>query len=142
MSTANTGDTVRVHYTGTLESGQEFDSSRGRDPIAFELGKHQVIPGFEEAVVGMEPGEKKTITIAAEEAYGPRREDLVFTLPQDQFPGDIKLEKGLRVTGTTQEGQSIGMTVVDFTDETVTLDANHPLAGESLIFEIELVEIT
>ncbi len=141
MSTANTGDTVRVHYTGTLESGQEFDSSRGRDPIAFELGKHQVIPGFEDAVVGMKPGETKTVTIAAEDAYGPRREDLVFTLPQDQFPGDITLEKGLRVTGTTQEGQAIGMTVVDFTDDTVTLDANHPLAGESLIFEIELVEI-
>lgn len=142
LSKANPGDMVKVHYTGTLDSGQQFDSSREREePIAFELGQNQVIPGFEEAIVGMEEGEKKEVTVDADEAYGPRREDLVFTLPKEQFPTEMPLEKGLRVTATTKEGQNIDMTVVDFTDDTVTLDANHPLAGEPLTFDIELVEI-
>jgi len=142
LSNATPGDTVKVHYTGKLESGEEFDSSRERDqPISFELGKAQVIPGFEQAVEGMAPGESKQVTIEPEQAYGDRRDDLVFTLPRDQFPGDIELQEGLRVTGTTQQGQQIEMTVVRFDDESVTLDANHPLAGQSLVFDIELVEL-
>lgn len=142
MSNATPGDTVKVHYTGKLESGEEFDSSRERDqPIAFEIGKAQVIPGFEQAVEGMEPGQTKQVTLDPEQAYGDRREDLVFTLPRDQFPADIELQQGLRVTGTTQQGQQIDMTVVSFDDESVTLDANHPLAGQSLTFDIELVDL-
>jgi len=142
LSNATPGDTVKVHYTGKLESGEEFDSSRERDqPIAFEIGKAQVIPGFEQAVEGMEPGQTKQVTLDPEQAYGDRREDLVFTLPRDQFPADIELQQGLRVTGTTQQGQQIDMTVVSFDDESVTLDANHPLAGQSLTFDIELVDL-
>lgn len=141
VATASPGDTVRVHYTGTLEDGQEFDSSRGGDPIAFQLGSHQVIPGFEEAIVGMTPGETKTVTLDVDQAYGAHREDLVFTVPQGQFPPDMKLEPGLRVTATTQNGQQIDMVVIELGEDTVTLDANHPLAGKPLTFEIELVGI-
>lgn len=141
MATATTGDTVKVHYTGTLDSGQEFDSSQGRDPIAFELGKQQVIAGFEAAVEGMEPGEKKTVKIVAAQAYGPRRDDLVFAVPPNQFPEDMKPEEGMHVTGSTPQGQPVEMMIVKVTDEKVTLDANHPLAGKDLTFELELVEI-
>ncbi len=141
MATATTGDTVKVHYTGTLDSGQEFDSSQGRDPIAFELGKQQVIAGFETAVEGMEPGEKKTVKIVADEAYGPRRDDLVFAVPPDQFPKDMNPEEGMHVTGSTPQGQPVEMMIVKVTEEKITLDANHPLAGKDLTFELELVEI-
>jgi len=133
---------VKVHYTGKLESGEQFDSSREREqPISFELGKEEVIPGFEQAVEGMEPGQTKQVNVAPEQAYGERREDLVFSLPREQFPDDIELQQGLRVTGTTQQGQQIDMTVVDFDDQSVTLDANHPLAGQQLVFDIELVDV-
>jgi len=139
---ASSGDTVKVHYTGKLESGEQFDSSREREePISFEIGKEQVIPGVEQAVEGMQPGETKQVTINPEQAYGERRDDLVFSLPREQFPEDIELQQGLRVTGTTQQGQQIDMTVVDFDDQSVTLDANHPLAGQQLHFDIELVDV-
>jgi len=141
LTTASPGDTVRVHYTGKLEDGQTFDSSAGGEPIAFQLGAGQVIPGFEEAVVGMAPGERKTITLDPDQAYGEHRDDLVFTVPRTQFPEDMTLEEGLRVTATTQSGQQIDMTVVKLADDAVTLDANHPLAGKTLVFDIELVEI-
>ncbi|GEQ98666.1 peptidyl-prolyl cis-trans isomerase [Iodidimonas gelatinilytica] len=141
MSTASTGDTVKVHYTGTLDSGQQFDSSRDREPISFELGKRQVIVGFETAIEGMAPGETKQVKIPADEAYGQRRDDLVFAVPPDQFPAEMKAEEGMRVTGTTQQGQQVEMMIVKVTEETITLDANHPLAGHDLTFDLELVEI-
>ncbi|GER05785.1 peptidyl-prolyl cis-trans isomerase [Iodidimonas muriae] len=141
MSTASTGDTVKVHYTGTLDSGQQFDSSHDREPISFELGKRQVIVGFETAIEGMAPGETKQVKIPADEAYGQRRDDLVFAVPPDQFPAEMKAEEGMRVTGTTQQGQQVEMMIVKVTEETITLDANHPLAGHDLTFDLELVEI-
>lgn len=141
MSKASSGDRVRVHYTGTLDSGQQFDSSEGRDPIAFKLGEGQVIGGFENAVLGMAEGESRKVTIPVEEAYGPRREEMVFVVPREQFPDDVRLEKGMRVSGNTAEGQRVDMAVIAFTDDSVTLDGNHPLAGEALTFEITLVDI-
>jgi peptidylprolyl isomerase len=141
LSTASTGDTVKVHYTGTLNSGQQFDSSREREPIAFELGKQQVIAGFETAIEGMAAGETKQVTIPADEAYGPRRDDLVFAVPPDQFPAEMTPEEGMRVTGTTKEGQQVEMMIVKVSEDKITLDANHPLAGHDLNFDLELVEI-
>lgn len=141
MIKASSGDRVRVHYTGTLDSGQQFDSSEGRDPIAFRLGEGQVIAGFENAVVGMSAGEQRKVTIPVEQAYGPRREEMVFVIPRDQFPADVRLEKGMRVSGNTSDGQRVDMAVIAFTDDSVTLDGNHPLAGETLIFEITLVDV-
>lgn len=141
MTTASSGDSVKVHYRGTLEGGVEFDSSHGRDPIAFQLGGQQVIAGFESAIIGMATGETKAVTIPAGEAYGARRDDLVFSVPPDQFPEGMTPEEGMRVTGSNAEGGQLDMMIVRVTEESVTLDANHPLAGKDLTFEIALVEI-
>ncbi len=135
------GDTVRVHYTGTLEDGTEFDSSRDRDPIEFVLGAGQVIPGFENAVTGMEPGETKTFTIPADEAYGPHRPELVHRIPRAQVPAEVTLAPGARLEARDQGGRRVVLTVVEVTDEEAVLDANHPLAGKDLTFQIELVAV-
>lgn len=140
MAQAQTGDTVRVHYSGTLSDGTEFDSSRGREPLQFTLGAGGIIPGFEQAVTGMETGEKKTVTIPAAEAYGARNEAMVQQVPRSQIPEEIELERGVQLRAEGPEGAII-VTVTAFDDDTVTLDANHPLAGEDLTFELELVEI-
>lgn len=131
---AETGDTVSVHYRGTLDNGEEFDSSRGREPLTFTIGVGQVIEGFDSAVTGMAIGESKTVRLEAAEAYGERRDDLVLAVPKEQAPEG--LEEGQQVLlGNTPA------TVIDVNDTEVTVDANHPLAGEALTFEIELVAI-
>jgi len=141
MSKAKTGDTVRVKFTGTLEDGVQFDTTDGRDPMEFTLGAGQVIAGFDKAVVGMAPGEQKTLALEPEDAYGERDPEIVDTVPRRAIPQEINLAKGLVLEAKQQDGQTFGFTVVDFNHDTVTLDANHPLAGETLNFEIELLEI-
>lgn len=141
MAQASNGDNVRIHYTGRLHDGTVFDTSENRDPLGFELGAGQVIPGFEEAVQGMEPGQRQTVTVAAEKAYGPRRDDLVLSFPREQLPEGVDPEPGQQLQMQTQEGQAVQVTVRDATEEALILDANHPLAGHDLTFDIELVEI-
>jgi FKBP-type peptidyl-prolyl cis-trans isomerase 2 len=142
MAEAKQGDEVKVHYTGKLDDGTVFDSSQGRDPIGFTVGSGEVIPGFEEAVVGMEVGDKKTIKIESENAYGPRREDMVVTVDRDKFPEDVEPEEGQRFQVGSEQGQAIPAVVTDVTGDKITLDANSPLAGKDLTFEIELVEVS
>jgi peptidylprolyl isomerase len=141
MANAQNGDTVHIHYTGRLDDGQVFDSSRDRDPLSFTLGEGQVIPGFEEAVRGMEPGDEKTTTIPAEAAYGPRREELTMSFPREQLPDGLEPQVGQQLNMQTSEGQAFQVTVVGTDDASVQLDANHPLAGQALTFDIELVKI-
>ncbi len=141
MSEAKTGDKVKVHYTGKLADGTEFDSSVNQEPLEFVVGAGEVIAGFEEAVVGMNPGETKTATINADEAYGDYDEDLVLEVERDQFPPEITPEIGQRLQLHQEDGEVFGAVVTAFDDDSVTLDANHPLAGQDLTFEIELVEI-
>ena len=140
MEQAKQGDTVRVHYTGTLDDGQEFDSSRGLEPLTFTLGAGSVIQGFDDAITGMSVGDEKRVTIPASEAYGPRRDELTLRLPRTELPSDLELEEGSQLR-MEQGDQSIVVTVREVGDHTVTLDANHPLAGESLTFDLQLVEI-
>jgi len=137
---AKTGDTVRVHYTGTLGDGRVFDSSEGRDPLEFTLGSGQVIPGFDDAVTGMSPGDVRTVTIPSTEAYGARRDEMVVMVPRSQFPDDLEPAIGQQLQ-VSQEGQTFVVTVTEVTGEAVTLDANHPLAGQDLTFELQLVDI-
>ncbi|MEX2608598.1 MAG: peptidylprolyl isomerase [Gemmatimonadota bacterium] len=141
MAQASNGDKVSIHYTGRLDDGTVFDTSENREPLGFELGSGQVIPGFEDAVRGMEPGQKQTVTIAAENAYGPRRDDLVMSFPREQLPDGVNPEPGQQLQMQTQEGQAVQVTVRDATEDALILDANHPLAGQDLTFEIELVEV-
>jgi peptidylprolyl isomerase len=140
MDGAKAGDSVRLHYTGTLGNGKEFDSSRGRAPLSFTLGSGQVIPGFDVAVTGMRIGEKKTVTIPAEQAYGQREEGLVIELPLSRFPDHIRPEIGQELE-MARQGDRIHVVVRDVSADTVVLDANHPLAGEALTFELELIAI-
>jgi peptidylprolyl isomerase len=139
--TAKQGDTVRVHYKGTLDDGNEFDSSAGREPLEFRLGTGQVIAGFERTVDGMQLGETRTARLNAGDAYGTHRADLVVELPKEQFPEGVTPEAGQQLELQQDDGQRIPVMITAVEDETVTLDANHPLAGEALTFEIELVEI-
>ncbi len=141
MAEAKNGDKVRVHYTGRLSNGAVFDSSEDREPLEFTLGEGQVIPGFEKAVVGMQPGESKTAEIPASEAYGTRNDDMVIEVPREQFPPDVEPEVGQQLQVRQANGQSFVVNVTDVSDTVVTLDANHPLAGEDLTFDIELLEI-
>jgi peptidylprolyl isomerase len=141
MSAAKKGDTVAVHYTGTLGDGTVFDSSRERQPLEFQLGSGQVIPGFDAAVEGLEQGQTVKTTIECEKAYGQRNEELVLQAPRANIPEGVQLEVGRRLQARSQDGQVTRVTVTEVTDDTVTLDANHPLAGQDLTFEIELVEI-
>ena len=141
MTQAKTGDTVKVHYTGTLTDGSTFDSSQGRDPLEFSVGGGQVIAGFDDAVSGLEIGESITINIPAEKAYGPYQEEMTQTVGRDQFPPDLELKEGVQLQVPQENGQPAAVTIKKLTDKEVTLDANHPLAGKDLNFEIELVEI-
>lgn len=142
MKTAQSGDTVQVHYTGTLPDGELFDSSAGREPLSFLLGSGQVIKGFDDGVTGMEIGAKKTIHIPADEAYGPVNDDLLINFERDNIPSDIPLEIGTTLNMHQDgNGQVVQVIVREVNDEFVILDANHPLAGKDLIFELELVGI-
>lgn len=140
MQQAKRGDTVHVHYKGTLDDGSVFDSSEGHDPISFTIGNGDVIPGFENAVEGMSIGEKKTSRMEPGDAYGDRREELVFSVGKEQMPeGDIEVGDMLRVG--FPDGSSSAVQVAEVGDDAVMLDANHPLAGKPLTFELELVSI-
>lgn len=141
MAQASNGDKVKVHYTGKLDDGTVFDSSAEREPLEFTIGEDEVILGFEQAVVGMEPGESKSSTVSAEEAYGAHQEDMVLTVNRKQIPEHVNLEVGKQLQIRESGGQPIVVRITEFTEADVTLDANHPLAGEDLTFDIELVEI-
>jgi peptidylprolyl isomerase len=141
MAQAKMGDTVSVHYTGKLEDGTVFDSSEGRDPLQFSIGSGQLIPGFEQAVIGMAPGESKTAQIPADEAYGSYHPEMVLVVERQQIPSEVPVSIGLQLQIQQQGGTSIPVMITDVSDSQVTLDANHPLAGEDLTFEIQLMEI-
>lgn len=141
MAKAKSGDTVQVHYTGKLADGSVFDSSRDGDPLEFTLGEGEVIPGFENAVINMEPGDQKTVTISADDAYGSHNDEMIATVDRGQFPPDVLPEIGQQYEMQRDDGQMFVMTVTDITENEVTLDANHPLAGEDLSFDIELMGI-
>lgn len=138
---AKSGDKVQVHYTGTLKDGTKFDSSEGKDPLEFELGAKQVVPGFEEAIIGMEVGKKKKVTIPADKAYGQPRKEFVQEVPRDQFPKDVPLEEGKVLGLRAPTGHVIPAKIAKVTEKSVTIDMNPPLAGKDLTFDIELVKI-
>ncbi|MBU0860688.1 peptidylprolyl isomerase [Loktanella salsilacus] len=141
MTTAKQGDTVRIHYTGTLNDGTVFDSSTGRDPLEFEVGSGMIIPGLDVAIPGMTVGDTKTVNIAADQAYGPVNDQARQAVPRADIPADIPLEVGVQLQMQTPDGQVVPVTVADVNETEVTLDANHPLAGKDLNFDIEIVEI-
>jgi len=141
MSQAKSGDTVRIHYTGKLDDGTQFDSSAGRDPLEFALGGGQVIPGFDAAVEGMAVGDSKSVSIEPGDAYGERHEQLVQDVPRSALPEQMEASVGMQLQGQSPDGQVSQFLVTAVTEETITVDANHPLAGYRLNFDIELVEI-
>ncbi len=141
MVEAKSGDTVKVHYTVTLEDGTVFETSVEGVPLEFTIGQGQVIPGFEQAVIGMKNGDLKTINIPADQAYGPYRDDLVLVIERGQLPEDLDPEVGQQLQMTQADGEVVRVMVSDVSEATVTIDANHPLAGKDLTFEIELIEI-
>ncbi len=141
MSNAKSGDTVKIHYTGTLEDGSEFDSSKGREPLEFSLGGGQVIAGFDNAVDGMSVGESKTVTIPPGDAYGERNEQMIQEVPKTALPDDMKPEVGMQLQSQNPEGQVMNFVIAKVEEESITVDGNHPLAGKALTFAIELVEI-
>ncbi len=142
MQQVKDGDKVRVHYQGKLRNGEIFDSSEGRDPLEFTVGSGQVIKGFDDGVKGMNIGDKKTVEIASTDAYGEKEEDRVIEFPKTQFPPEMKPEVGMQLMMNDGQGQSMPVVITEVKDETVMLDANHPLAGQDLIFDIELVKNT
>jgi peptidylprolyl isomerase len=141
MSQAKLGDTVSVHYTGRLDDGTVFDSSEGGDPLEFSLGAGNVIPGFEKAVLGMSPGDSKTMTIPSDDAYGPYFEERVLVVDRQQIPPELPVDVGGQLQLQQEGGMVIPVVITDVTEAEVTLDANHPLAGEDLTFDIRLVAI-
>lgn len=141
MQQVKSGDKVKVHYHGRLTTGETFDSSEGREPLEFEVGGGMVIKGFDDGVAGMTVGEKKTINIPVHEAYGERQEEMMVEFPLNQFPPDMKPEVGMPLTMTTAQGYPVQVVITEIKEESVILDANHPLAGKELVFDLELVEI-
>ena len=141
MAQAKSGDAVKVHYTGTLNNGQVFDSSKERAPLEFVLGTGMVIAGFDAAVTGLEPGDSITKTIPVDEAYGPYQKEMVADIEKANIPADFELEVGQRLQMQAPGGEVMAVTITDMKGEMVTLDGNHPLAGQDLTFELELVEI-
>lgn len=141
MQTVKNGDTVRVHYHGRLTNGATFDSSEGREPLEFQVGAGMVIKGFDNGVLEMQVGDKKTVQIPVDQAYGPKNEELVMDFPKANIPADLKPEVGMELQMSNAQGQVFPVKVAAVGTEFITLDANHPLAGEELIFDIELVEI-
>jgi FKBP-type peptidyl-prolyl cis-trans isomerase 2 len=141
MAQVKNGDTVKVHYTGRLVNGEQFDSSTGREPLEFTVGADMMIKGFDAAMPGMSVGDKKTVNIPAAEAYGEKDPNNIIPFPKENVPADMKLEPGMQLTLTNQQGQPFPVVVAEVQDDVIMLDANHFLAGEELIFDIELVEI-
>ncbi|MFV1951553.1 MAG: peptidylprolyl isomerase [Nitrospinota bacterium] len=141
MSQAKTGDKVKIHYTGSLKDGKIFDSSEGKEPLGFTIGEKMVIPGFENAVIGMTAGETKKVSIPPGDAYGDHQKNLVVVVERSQLPSNIDPKVGMILHAQTNDGRSSDVTITDITDESVTLDANHPIAGQELIFDLELIEI-
>jgi peptidylprolyl isomerase len=141
MQQVKAGDTVKVHYHGRLTDGTTFDSSEGREPLEFKVGSGQVIKGFDDGVTGMEVGQKKTINIPVDEAYGAKNEEMVVNFPRANFPEDLNPEVGMQLNMTNGSGQVIPVVIVEVGEEEVILDANHPLAGQELVFDLELVSI-
>lgn len=141
MQQAKKGDTVRVHYTGRLTSGEQFDSSAGREPLEFEIGAGMMIKGFDEAVVGMGIGDKKTVTLQPSEAYGERFDEMIIEFPRTNFPPEITPEAGMQLMMNNGAGQQFPVTITEVKEEVVVLDGNHMLAGKELVFDIEMVEI-
>jgi len=141
MQQAQQGDKVKVHYQGTLKSGETFDSSEGREPLEFTVGSGQVIKGFDEGVKGMSIGEKRTVEIPVQDAYGEKSQELIMEFPKAQFPPDMTPEIGQQLMMSNGSGQSFPVTIKEVKEDSVLLDANHPLAGQDLVFNIELVEI-
>ena len=141
MQQVKSGDKVKVHYHGKLRSGETFDSSQGREPLEFTVGSGQVIKGFDQGVMGMQVGDKRTVEIAVQDAYGVKQDEMIIEFPRNQFPPDMKPEAGMQLMMNNGSGQSFPVTVTEVKEESVILDANHPLAGQDLIFDIELVEI-
>lgn len=141
MSQAKSGDTVHIHYTGTLADGTEFDSSRGKEPLEFAIGSGQVIPGFDSAVEGMSVGDAKSVKIEPDQAYGARHEQLVQEVPKSVLPEDLEATVGMQLQSQSPDGQVMNLVVTDVLEDAITVDANHPLAGFALTFAIELVEI-
>ena len=142
MSEAKSGDKVQIHYTGKLDDGTTFDTSAGRDPLEFELGSGQVIAGFDKAVQGMTEGDTKSVTLDPEEAYGQRHDQLVQEVPKNALPDDLDPKVGMALQSRSPDGQVTQLTVTQVNDDTITVDANHPLAGQALNFDIELVKIS
>lgn len=141
MTEVKSGDTVAIHYTGTLLDGSTFDSSTGRDPLELVVGSGQIIPGLDMALPGMTVGDKKTVEIPSEQAYGPANPEMRQAVPREGIPEEIPLEIGTQLQMQTPDGQAMPVMVVDVDEATVTLDANHPLAGKDLKFDIELMRI-
>lgn len=141
MTTVKKGDEVKVHYTGKLPNGEIFDSSEGREPLAFTVGAGMMIAGFDAGVVGMSNGDKKTINVTSAEGYGERSEEQIFEFPAENIPPDMKLEAGMKLDLRNEQGMPIPVTVLEVRPDSVILDANHFLAGKDLIFEVEMVEI-
>ena len=141
MAQVEDGNTVKVHYTGKFEDGTVFDTSADRDPLEFTIGKGQLIPGFEQAVIGMSPGESKTVNIPADEAYGQHNAEMLTEVDRSQFPADLNPEVGQQLQLNRSDGQTVVVTVASVSESTVTLEANPPLAGKDLIFDIQLVEV-
>lgn len=141
MAEVKNGDVVKVHYTGKLTNGEQFDSSTGHEPLEFTVGAGQMIPGFDAALPGMNVGDKKTITIPAKDAYGEANEEAIIEFPKENVPAEMKLEPGQSLTLSNQEGQPFPVVVKEIKDDVIILDANHFLAGKDLVFDIELVEV-
>jgi len=141
MQQVKSGDKIKVHYHGRLTSGETFDKSEGREPLEFEVGSGMVIKGFDEGVTGMAVGDKKTINIPFNEAYGPKNPDMIIDMPKDRFPKDMEIEVGMPLAMSDGQGNQHQVVVIEIKEEVVILDANHPLAGQDLIFDLELVDI-
>ncbi|MBA3827393.1 MAG: peptidylprolyl isomerase [Taibaiella sp.] len=141
MQQVKNGDTVSVHYHGKLNDGSTFDSSEGREPLEFTVGSGQVIKGFDDAVIDMKPGDKKTVNIPVDQAYGQPNDDMVMEYPITDFPADMKPEVGMELQMSDNDGNVFPVVITDVLEDSVVLDANHPLAGEDLIFDIELVSV-
>jgi FKBP-type peptidyl-prolyl cis-trans isomerase 2 len=141
MTQAKEGNTVKVHYTGKLDDGTVFDSSRDSDPLEYTIGAGQIIPGFEQAVIGMDIGDSKSVRIVPEDAYGPHRDEMVMAIKRDQLPPELEPQVGLQLQSRQRDGQIVVFTITEVNETSITVDANHPLAGKSLTFEIELLDV-